>query len=91
MNLAFQTSQGRPEMSSATGQGLVHRAVGGAIPADPGLVAQRLADRLADGYGAVFGGVVLVDVEVALHVAFQIDQRVTAELLDHVIEKADPG
>ena len=40
---------------------------------------------------AVFGGVMLVDVEIALYVARDVDQRVAAELLDHVIKEADAG
>jgi hypothetical protein len=35
--------------------------------------------------------VVLVDVEVALDVTLYVDQRMAAELFDHVIEEADPG
>jgi glyoxylate carboligase len=35
--------------------------------------------------------VVLVDVEVAGDLHRHVDQRMAAELLDHVVEKADPG
>ena len=55
------------------------------------LVAERAGNGLADCDRAVFGRVVLIDVEIALDVAGDVDQRVAAELLDHVIEKADPG
>jgi hypothetical protein len=32
----------------------------------------------------------LVDVKIALHAAGHVDQRMARELLDHVIEEADP-
>jgi hypothetical protein len=72
-------------------QRLVHRRIGGAVAADPALVAERLAERLAERDRAVLGGVVLVDVQVALHFQPDVDQRMAAELLDHVVEEADPG
>jgi len=62
-----------------------------AVTADPGAVAEGLADRLADGDGAVFRGVVLVHMKIALDAAGDVDQRMAAELLDHMVEKADPG
>ena len=34
---------------------------------------------------------VLVDVQVALDLERHVDQRVAAELFDHVVEEADPG
>ena len=65
--------------------------MGLAVAADAGLVAQRRDDALADGDGRILGRVVLVHMEVALDVARDVDQRMAAELFDHVIEKADPG
>ena len=72
-------------------QGLVHRRIGHAITPYPRLVAQRLGNRLSDRNGAVLGGVVLIDVEIAFDRAGNVDQRMARELLDHVIEKANPG
>ena len=40
---------------------------------------------------AVLGGVVLVDMQVAVDLHRHVDQRMARELFDHVIEKADPG
>ncbi len=69
----------------------VHRRMGFAIPANPGLIAERLCQRLTQRQRAVFGGVVLIDVQIARDLHRHIDQRMAAELFDHVIEKADPG
>jgi hypothetical protein len=46
---------------------------------------------MADGNRAVLGRVVLVDVEVAVDPAGNVDERMARELLDHVIEEADTG
>ena len=70
-------------------KGLVHRRIGSAITPDPGLFAQRLRNRLTQRDRRILGGVVLVDVEVALDLHRHVDQRVAAELLHHVIKKAD--
>ena len=48
-------------------------------------------ERLADRDGRILGRVMLVDVEVAFDLADQVDRRVAAELLDHVVEETDPG
>ena len=48
-------------------------------------------DRLADGDAGIFGGVVKIDVQVALGAQIYVDQAVARELLQHVIEKADAG
>ena len=72
-------------------QRFVHRRVRFAVAADPGLVAERLGDALADRDRRILGGVVLVDMQVADDAAGNVDQRMARELLDHVVEKADPG
>ncbi len=57
----------------------------------PCLVAERLGHRLAEHDAGILGGVVLVDMQVALGLQRDVDQRVPRELLDHVVEEADPG
>ena len=57
----------------------------------PRAVAERLRHRLADDVAGVLGGVVEVDVQVALGLQRDVDQAVPGELLEHVVEKADPG
>ena len=54
-------------------------------------ISDHFRNRLTQRNRAVFGRVVLIDMEVALHMAGHINQRMAAELLDHMIKKADPG
>ena len=54
-------------------------------------ITQRAADRLADDDAAVFGGVVKIDVQIADGTHFQIDQRMTRQLFEHVVEETDAG
>jgi hypothetical protein len=72
-------------MSSAT------RASVSSVTRDPALVAERGGQRLPQRQRAVFGGVVLVDMQVAIDLHRHVDQRMLGELFDHVVEKADPG
>jgi hypothetical protein len=58
--------------------------------ADAGEVAERALDRLSDDDGGVLGGVVEIDVQVALRAHLQIDRRMPGKALQHVVEKADP-
>jgi hypothetical protein len=69
---------------------LIHRQQK-AVAADAGLVAERLAQRLADGQRAILDRVVLVDVQVAAAAQLQRKAAVPGELLEHVIEEADAG
>src|SRR5262245_28821004 len=73
------------------GQRLVHWQIGRAIAGDARLVAERLGHRLAERDARILGGVVVVDMQVALGLQRDVDQRVARELLDHVIEETDPG
>ncbi len=57
----------------------------------PRLVAERAAQAFAQRERAVFDGVVLVDVQVALAVEAQREAAVLGQLLQHVIEEADAG
>ena len=62
-----------------------------AVAGDALFIAQRLRNRLPQRDGAVFGGVVLVNVQIAPHAALYVNEGMPAELLDHMIEKADSG
>ena len=73
------------------GQGLVHRQQGLAVAADAALVAERLAQRLAEHDADILGGVVEVDMQVALGLHRQVQQGVAAERRQHVVEEADAG
>ena len=62
-----------------------------AIAADAALVAQRLGQRLPKGDAAILDRVVVVDVQIALGAHGDVDQRVARQLVQHVVEEADPG
>src|SRR5205814_10535640 len=62
-----------------------------AIARDARLVPERATKRLAEGQRRVLGGVVLVDLEIALGSQLEREPAVPGESFEHVIEKADPG
>lgn len=70
-------------------QRLVHRRIGRAVAFDSRLVAQRFGNRLTDGDGAVLCGMMLIDMQIAVYAARDIDQRMPRKLLDHVIEETN--
>ena len=79
------------EIDRDHGQGFVHGQdeIAGAV--DAFAVAQRLGEQLAEHDADVFDGVVLIDVEIAFGVEFEIEAAVLGEQLQHVIEEADAG
>ena len=54
-------------------------------------VAERLFQRLPDRDADVFGGVVVIDVQVALGLDREVDARMARQKLEHVVEEADSG
>ncbi len=62
-----------------------------AVAHDAAALAERLGDGLADDIAGILGGVVEVDVEIAFGAQGDIDQAMARELLEHVVEEADPG
>ncbi len=72
-------------------QRLVQRHQRVAVPADPGAIAQRPRERQAEGDAGVLDGVVAVNVEIALGLDREVEQRVPGQRLEHVVEEADPG
>jgi ATP-dependent HslUV protease, peptidase subunit HslV len=73
------------------GQRLVHGEIGKAVAGDAALIAERLGHGLAEHDACILGGVVLVDMEIALSLEGDVDQGMAGELLDHVVEEADTG
>src|SRR6185369_6328556 len=71
--------------------GFVHRNHRIAIAVDAGPVAQGLGDRFADGDAGILGGVMEVDMKIALRLHIEVDQAVAGELLQHVIQETDAG
>ena len=61
------------------------------VPADAGLVTRRLADGLSQTNTDVFHGMMLIDLQVALRLYREVDDGVTREQLQHVVEKAHTG
>lgn len=74
-----------------TGQSLVHWRVSRTITRNPALIAQSLQNRLANRDSGVFGGVMLVDMQVANRLDLQVNQRMPRQLLKHMVEKPDAG
>src|SRR5690606_10259424 len=66
---------------------LVERNVGMAVATDALLVADRARDRLAERDADVLDRVVRVDVQVAFALDLQIDESVTRDLVEHVVEE----
>ena len=58
---------------------------------DAGLVAERLAKRLAERQPDVLDGVVVVDVEVARRLEREVEEPVAREYLEHVVQERDAG
>ena len=91
-NSALNTRNGRPEMSIATRvKRLVHRHVHVGIARDALHVAERLLHRLAERDADVLGGVVVIDMQVALGLDRDVDARVPRQQVEHVVEEADAG
>ena len=73
------------------GQRLVHRHVHAGIARDALHVAERLLHRLPERDADVFGGVVMVDVQIALRLHGDVDARMARQQVEHVVEEADAG
>ena len=72
-------------------QRFVERHIGMAVATYALLVAERLREGLAEGNARVFHRVVRIDVQIALGLDIQVDQTVTRNLIQHVIEKRHAG
>ena len=79
------------DVDRALGQRLVHRHHGGAVAPDPGAVAERLVERLAEHDADVLDGVVGAGLEVAVRLDLQAEPAVAGEQVEHVVEEADAG
>ena len=54
-------------------------------------VAERLLHRLAERDADILGGVMMIDVQVALGLDVEVDPRMPRQKVEHVIEEADAG
>ena len=73
------------------GQRLVHRQQAVGPAGDAALVAERLAQGLAERDADVLDGVVIVDVQVALGANVHVDQRMARQLIQHMVEETNAG
>src|SRR5579885_2587296 len=73
------------------GQRLVHRNMHVGIARDALHVTERLPDRLAERDAHVLGGVMMIDVEVALGLDRDVNARMPRQQVEHMVEEADAG
>src|SRR6202034_3450209 len=72
-------------------QRFVHRQQAAGIAGQAALVAERLGKRLAQRAAGVLDRVVIVDVAVPLGPNGEVDEGMARQLVEHMIEKSDPG
>src|SRR5271154_7639980 len=72
-------------------QGFIHRQQAVGVTGQAALVAERFGQRLAQGDADVLDRVMVVDVAVALGPDGEVDEGMTRQLVEHMIEKADAG
>ena len=73
-----------------SGVAVVHRQHE-AISLYASLASEGFVDGLAQGNGSVLYGVVLIYVEVAVHMHAEVDARMAANLVEHVVEETYAG
>ena len=57
----------------------------------PAQIAESAADRLTEREPGILHRMMKIDVEVALGGDVEVDQAVTGELIEHMVEKSDAG
>ena len=91
VHLVHEVRPARTGRAATEIERLVERHVDGGEAAHARLVAERLAQALAEQDAGVLDGVVGVDFEVAAGRAGQVEAGVLAELGHHVVEERQPG
>ena len=66
---------------------LVHGNVDIGVARNAFHIAERLLHRLAERDPDILGGVMMIDMQVALSLDLDVDARVTRQQIEHVIEK----
>lgn len=79
------------EIDGGGDEGFVHGEDAVSVAADPGFVSQGLSESLSEGDADIFGGVVVIDVEVAGAADMEVDEAMFGEEVEHMFEEADPG
>ena len=72
-------------------QGFIQGRVGRTEAGDSRPLAERLIDRRAEGQGAILGGVMIVDMEVALAAQGEVEAGVLGQGGQQVVEETDAG
>ena len=78
-------------IDSDPGEGFVHGQKGIGIAHDAFHIAQRLAKGLPQGDAYVFHCMVEIDVQIAFRLDIKVNEPMAAKLVEHMVEKADPG
>ena len=73
------------------GKGLIQWRVGMGKTLDATAIAERLIEGLPKSKGAVFGGMMIIDLEITLAAQDQIEARMLGEADQHMVEKTDAG
>ncbi|MNL30137.1 hypothetical protein D3C87_1518560 [compost metagenome] len=89
-HVEFQAGAAR-EVDHHARQALVQRHVAVAVAGDALLVADRLGHGLAERDADVFHGVVVVDMQVAAGLDFEVDHAMAGNLVQHVVEERHAG
>ena len=79
------------EVDGGDAESFVHRHEEVAGAQDAALVAECLVEGLAERDADIFDGVVLIDIEIAVALQFEVEAAVASEELEHVIEETDAG
>ena len=85
--------QKRPpgNINGDAGECFIHRQMHIGIAGDALHVAKRLPESLPQRYADIFHCVVIINVQIALGRNDNVHQRVTGNLVEHVIEKTNAG
>ncbi len=79
------------QVDGAVGQGLLHGDRHGAITGDAPPIADRLGEEFPQHNADILHGVMEIDLKVPFGGDFQADPAVLGEVVQHVVEEADPG
>lgn len=79
------------EVDHHAAERFIQRHISVAIAANAFFVAHGLGNGLAQGDADVFDRVVAIDVQVALALHIQVDEAVSSDLVQHVVQKTNPG
>ena len=90
IDVEFEAGPAR-QINNDPRQGLVQWHISMAIAADGTFVTERFMHRHAERDADVFDRVVGVDDEIAIGLDIDIDEAVTHDLVEHVIEKRNAG